>query len=185
MGRYFWLLFALLAGRSAIAQAADSSMAITFTGAINLPLAMKPMHALAMEAWKVSFGREPGAAIVLNDADKGVLEATAHFNYRSAKLNGREETMGRVSYRVRIRSENGTCSVGVTQFKHQGNKAALRGGIDLGLVTVSGPPLGRTPGLSPWGAKNILAEVRARSRSTADRVIRAFVAAMQATASDR
>ncbi|MBK8341120.1 MAG: hypothetical protein IPK99_14500 [Flavobacteriales bacterium] len=185
MGRCFWLSLALLAGPLAIAQSADSSLAISFTGAINLPLAIKPMHAMATEAWKVSFGREPGAAIVLNDAGNGLLETTAHFNFRSAKLNGREETMGRVTYRVRIRSENGTCSVAVTQFKHHGNKAALRGGIDLGLVTVGGPPLGRTPGLSTWGAKNILEEVRARSRATADRVIGAFVAAMHTTASDR
>lgn len=185
MGRRFWLWTLLLAGSNAHAQAPDSAMVVSFTGTINLPLAMKPMHALATEAWNVSFGREPGAAIVRNDRENGVLEAVAHFNFRSAKLNGREETMGRVSYRVRIRSENGTCSALVNQFKHVGNKAALRGGIDLGLVTIGGPPLGRTPGLSSWAAKNLMAEVRERSRLTADRLIRAFVAAMHAPAPER
>lgn len=148
--------------------------ALTLTRSITAPYSRTQLMDKAVEAWERSFGREQGAQLLLTDRENGLLEASGHFNFRSKTLTAREETMGRLSYRLRIHVQHGECRSTITQFKHTGNRGALRGGIDMGVITREGPPLARPKGLSPQATNRIVAELRDMANTEGDRLLRAY-----------
>lgn len=97
-----WLLAA------SISSAQETSAPLRFSGTVSAPLNAKQMLLHVMQAWRFTFGAEPGARMELDTAT-GTMHGSARFNFRSSGLNGREETMGPIAYRVRIVVRNGEC----------------------------------------------------------------------------
>ncbi|MBV6404819.1 MAG: hypothetical protein IT228_02700 [Flavobacteriales bacterium] len=172
------LLCAMVLAAGLRAQA-DSAQALLFSASYSLPMSASQVLERAREAWSQSFAREPGARLNPANDRPDQLEGSAHFNFRSTTLTGREETMGRVSYRVRISATNGGCEVTIGPFRHTGNRAALRGGTDLGLITAAGPPTHRPPGLSGRTTTTLLGEIRQLARQKGEGLLRNFGALLR------
>ena len=153
---------------------ADSSQALTLGAAFSAPLSATQVIERARLAWAQTFGREPGAVLTPVTDRTDQLEGSAHFNFRSRDITGREETMGRVTYRVRIVASTGGCEVSIGPFRHTGNRGAMRGGIDLGVITAGGPALHRPSGLSNRTVTGLLAEIRHQARQKGEGLLRNF-----------
>ncbi|MBK9276413.1 MAG: hypothetical protein IPM49_17990 [Flavobacteriales bacterium] len=173
------ILLCSLAGTFGLRAQADSTQALMITTAYSLPLSRTQVIERAQQAWAQTFGREPGASLGPADERPDHLEGSAHFNFRSKDITGREETMGRVSYRVRIIATNGGCEVSIGPFRHTGNRSAMRGGTDLGVITAGGPAARRPPGLSARTASGLLAEIRALARQKGEGLLRNFGALLR------
>ncbi len=171
--------FCALALAAGLRAQADSAQALLFNASYSLPMSASQVLERAGQAWAQSFAREPGARLNPANDRPDQLEGSAHFNFRSRALTGREETMGRVSYRVRISATNGGCEVTIGPFRHTGNRAALRGGTDLGLVTAAGPPLRRPSGLSGRTAAALMAEIRQLARQKGEKLLGSFGALLR------
>ncbi|HQW87798.1 MAG TPA: hypothetical protein PLH93_11450 [Flavobacteriales bacterium] len=157
----------------------DSTLALVISAAYSVPLSQAQVMERAQLAWAQTFGREPGSTLGPADDRTGQLEGSAHFNFRSKDITGREETMGRVSYRVRISATNGGCEVTIGPFRHTGNRSAMRGGTDLGVITTGGPAVRRPAGLSGRTATGLLAEIRLLARQKGDTLLRNFGALLR------
>ncbi|MBL8010294.1 MAG: hypothetical protein JNJ64_06770 [Flavobacteriales bacterium] len=158
---------------------ADSTQALVISAAYSLPLSQAQVIERAQRAWAQTFGREPGATLAPAGDRPDQLEGSAHFNFRSRDITGREETMGRVSYRVRISATNGGCDVSIGPFRHSGNRGALRGGTDLGVITAGGPAVKRPTGLSGRTVTGLLAEIRYLARQRSEALLRNFGALLR------
>lgn len=148
----------------------------------GLQLSRMQVFAAADQAWAYTFGQEPGAKIELDDADHGLLEGTARFNYRSNILTDREETMGVITYHITIQAENGQCRIRISQVQHTGNRAALSGGIDLGPIYAGDRPRTRVPGMSFGTAEKVHADMRMQISAQVQKVMNAFAARMRTAA---
>lgn len=158
---------------------ADSTQALTLGAAYSVPLSTTQVMERARLAWAQTFGREPGATLNPANDRPDQLEGSAHFNFRSRDITGREETMGRVSYRVRIVASNGGCEVSIGPFSHTGNRSAMRGGTDLGVITTGGPAVKRPTGLSSRTVTGLLAEIRQQARQKGEGLLRNFGALLR------
>ena len=135
----FLVLYALI-GKGQPGDAAPGGP-LRFTGTVSAPQNASQILDHAVQAWRFSFGQEPGARMEVDTAGLAIT-GTARFNFRSLVLNGREETMGPIAYRIRIAIANGECRWTVEEVRHTGNRNAAHGGADLGLLTTSTrPPL--------------------------------------------
>lgn len=154
----------LLAASTCAAQ--ETGAPLRFSGAVSAPLNAKQLFAHAVQAWRFTFGAEPGARVELDTAT-GTLHGSARFNFRSSGLNGREETMGPIAYRVRIVVRHGECQWIVEDIRHTGNRGAPKGGGDLGLLTNQENAPHRIPGMSSPSTTNVWKDAKAK---VADRV---------------
>jgi hypothetical protein len=174
------LLLLLLSGLSyGQVDGGTSGPQFMLTEEIGLPLNKAQLAAAVMVAWDHSFGREPGARIARVDAEDGVLEGQARLNFRSAMLAYREESMGVVTYIVSIHIRNGQCTVHLHDVKHTGNRGALGGGLDLGLLREGEAPLEHYPGLGLKFSRRLHAEVLAVAESRMREMIRLFAARLR------
>ncbi len=150
--------------------------------AIGLQLSRMQVYAAAQEAWAYTFGQEPGAKVDLKDAENGLLEGTARFNYRSNFLVDREETMGVITYHITIQADNGQCRVRITQITHTGNRNAMGGGIDMGPIYAGDRPLIKIPGMSLGSAQKVHADMRMQVSIQIHKVMNAFATRMRTAA---
>ncbi|HMC96367.1 MAG TPA: hypothetical protein VKG92_01825, partial [Flavobacteriales bacterium] len=125
----------------------DPATAISYTRSVSVPLNAVQLFDRADEAWTWTFGKEPGARLLIKDRDKGVIEATARLNFRSEMLTQREESMGTVQYHITLQIRAGECRTVVTELTHTGNRNTARGGIHLGLLTHAEGPSHKVPGM--------------------------------------
>ena len=147
--------------------------------AIGLQLSRVQIFNAAMEAWSYTFGHEPGAVVEMTDADNGLLEGTARFNYRGDLLSEREETMGVITYHITIQADNGQCRIRITQFYHTGNRSAMGGGIDIGPLYAGDRPKTRIPSISIGTAQKLHADMCMQVTAQLRKVMNAFAARMR------
>lgn len=149
----------LLAATTVHAQGASAPL--RFSGTVSAPLNAKQMLPHVLQAWRFTFGAEPGARMELDTAT-GTIHGSARFNFRSSGLNGREETMGPIAYRVRIVVRNGECQWIVEDLRHTGNRGAPRGGGDLGLLTTQENAPQRITGMSSPSTNTVWKDAKAQ-----------------------
>ena len=159
---------------------ADSATPLSSSETFGLPLARAQVFDAAMLAWQRSFGREPHAELLLQDRANGTLEGQGRINYRSTQLIGREESMGVISYRVIVQASNGSCTVQVTNLRHSGNRAAQRGGLNMGVLLNGAPPAGKVPGYSHRNIKQLHADMRERATERIKSLMNSFGATLRA-----
>ncbi|MBK6776028.1 MAG: hypothetical protein IPG74_09380 [Flavobacteriales bacterium] len=177
--RLWWptlLLFSI--GSLAQELPATGGVPLRFAGSVSAPLNGKQLLANAAEAWRFSFGLEPGARMELDTTASNIV-GTARFNFRSTQLNGREETLGTISYRVRITVLNGECRWSVEELKHTGNRAAPKGGVDIGLLTTGTSPPKRLPGMSHSASVKLWEDAKRQVTDRVDVVRRGFEARLR------
>ena len=119
----------------------DVPVALTVTRSVSVPLNTLQLFDKAMESYKWTFGKEPGAQLIRSDRESGIIEAIARVNFRSDQLSMREESMGVIGYKILINTHAGECTVLVTEFIHKGNHGPNRAAIDLRLLTISTAPI--------------------------------------------
>lgn len=182
--RALLLTLPLLLAFCALAQEQPvvDSAPLTYTRSVNVPLNAVQLHDRALDAWNWTFGREPGAKLLANVREEGVLDGSARFNFRSEMLTAREESMGTVQYKVVIRVKPGECRLQVVELTHTGNRNTALGGVHLGIITRGKMLSRRTPGLSKVNAQRLLAEVQERSSSRIQALLNAFEARVRANA---
>lgn len=151
--------------------------------AIALQLSRLQVYSAILDAWTYTFGQEPGAKVVLKDAENGLVEATARFNYRSNILADREETMGVIIYHITIQADNGQCKVRISQVQHTGNRNAMGGGIDIGPIYEGERPMTRIPGISLGTAQKVHADMRMQVSTQVRNAMNAFAVRMRRAAS--
>ena len=168
------LLLLLVLLRAAAQPDGQESAALSFTHTFGVPLARAQMFDAAMLSWERTFGLEPAAVLGRNDRASGVIEGTARINYRSGPLTAREETMGVIAYRVMVQAGNGECTVLVTHLVHSGNRGAMRGGLDFGLLTGASVPAGGHPGVSHRNAARLMDDMRMQATDRITALFNAF-----------
>lgn len=171
------LLWWLLAASMCSAQ--ETAAPLRFSGTVSAPLNAKQLLVHASQAWRFTFGAEPGARVEMDTATSTLLGA-ARFNFRSTGLNGREETMGPIAYRVRIVVRNGECHWIVEDLRHTGNRGAPRGGGDLGLFTNQENAPRRIAGMSSPSTSNVWKDAKAQVSERIAALGMAFEARMRA-----
>ena len=171
----FLLSAALSVGQSPVPIAGAP---LQFTGTVSLPLNGRQMLGHAAEAWRYSFGLEPGAHMEIDTATNRIV-GTARFNFRSGILLGREETQGPIAYRLRLTILNGECRWTVDDLKHAGNRGAPNGGKDLGLLTTEPRPLRALPGMSITATIKVWEDAKVQVAERIDNVRRVFEARLR------
>ncbi|MBP6312448.1 MAG: hypothetical protein WAR83_00870 [Flavobacteriales bacterium] len=143
MSRSLSIFLFLLCACSGAAQSisTDVPVALTVTRSVSVPLNAVQLFDKAMESYKWTFGKEPGAQLIRSDRESGEIEAIARVNFRSDQLSMREESMGVIGYKILIKTHAGECSLLITEFVHRGNHGSRRAAIDLGLLTLSSEPI--------------------------------------------
>ena len=174
-----WALLLIAPASGIQSGPGEAPGALSFNDAVGLPMSRGQILSSALDAWEYTFGQEPGAHLERVDKEIGVIEGTARLNYRSAMLLVREETMGSINYRVSITAENGQCILRVSNLVHVGNHGAQGGGIDIGTILSGDGPVARPPGVSPWHARGIHAEIRDRSTARIGELMQAFTARLR------
>lgn len=139
------------------AQAPAAPSAMQFARTVSLPLSKARVAALVPAAWDNSFGLDEGARIAAQP-DGSSFEGGAWHPFRPALLEGREQASGRLSYRVSIQADNGSCQVRVAHVTHRGSPSAKGGAIDLGVLREAPPADLRVPGLSRSRAQKLYQE---------------------------
>lgn len=129
------------------AQAPSGPSAMQFARAISLPLSKARVAALVPAAWDNSFGLDEGARLDAQP-DGSSFEGGAWHPFRPTQLEAREQLSGRLSYRVSVQADNGSCQVRVGHVTHRGSPSAKGGAIDLGVLREAPPADLRIPGLS-------------------------------------
>ncbi len=177
--RLWWPTLLLLStGLQAQELPASGGAPLRFSGSVSAPLNGKQLFANAAEAWRFSFGLEPGARMELDTAAHSILGA-ARFNFRSSLLNGRDGSLGTISYRVRITVLNGECRWSVEELKHAGNRAAPKGAVDIGLLTTGASPPNRLPGMSHSASVKLWEDAKRQVSDRVDAVRRSFEARLR------
>jgi len=144
------------------AQAQDQGnvTALSFSRSMSIPLNGVKLYDGALEAWTWTFGKEPGAKVEQADRSAGLLNGSARLNFRSKMLNGREESMGTISYRIHIQITPGECRVVVSDLTHTGNRNTARGGIHLGQLRRTDGDVRPKVGMSHSAAVDLHREMR-------------------------
>lgn len=162
--------------------ATDTSGAISYSRSVSVPLNAYQLYDKALDAWTWTFGKEPGAVLRRSDRESGMIEGTARVNFRSTMLTGREESMGTITYRVTIQVRAGGSRITVNELVHSGNRAALRGGIHMGILARGSGPQQRVPGLGRANSERLYAELKEHSHSRITQLMQAFEARLRANA---
>lgn len=172
------LLPTLLCAIALAAQPVEppSAVALSYSRTVTVPLNPLQLHDAATETWTWTFGREPGAKVLLTDRAAGTIKGSARINFRSAMLTGREETMGTIGFNVHIQTHAGNCRISVTDIVHTGNRNTARGGIHLGQLMRDDAQARKAGGM---GRTNIV-RVHREMREAADARIQALLQAFEA-----
>lgn len=152
----------------------DTNAALTVSASVSVPLNHVQVLEKAREAWKASFGTEPGARLEPPDTDASTFDGVAYLRFRSEQLVGREETMGIITYRVQVQARNGTCHVLVTDFRHVGNREAFRGPTDVGLLTRNTAPPRKIKGMGRRNGQELWDDMKRVARLRAEELVAAF-----------
>jgi len=177
--RHVLLPLFLVVLHQGFAQDVDRGTALTMARSISAPLNAVQLHDAAVDAWTWSFGKEPGARLLLTDRTAGTLKGTARLNFRSTMLTGREETMGTVSYTVSIQVQPGECRITIADLIHTGNKNTARGGIHLKQLMRSDEDAHRTSGMSRSNVVRLHQELRTASTEHLTGLLQTFEARMR------
>lgn len=154
--------------------------ALSFARSVNAPLNAVQLHDAAVDAWNWTFGKEPGARVLLADRTAGVLKGTARMNFRSAMLNGREETMGTVTYAITIQVQPGECRLTIADLNHSGNRNTARGGIHLKQLMRTDEDAYHTSGMSRSNVVRLHQELRTAATDHINALMKAFEARLRA-----
>ncbi|MEO8066357.1 MAG: hypothetical protein ABI599_01565 [Flavobacteriales bacterium] len=173
------LLNALLVQSQEPAVVPDTPL--RFSGSVSVPMNDRQLLEHASEAWRFSFGLEPGARMTVDTATNSIV-GTARFNFRSVQLNGREETMGPIGYRIRITTANGECQWAVDDLKHTGNRGAPMGGSDIGPLTVGNKPAQRVTSMSPMASVKVWEDAKGQVSQRIESVRRMFESRLRKSA---
>lgn len=163
-------------------QDPEPGQPIAYARSIPVPLNAVLLFDKAHDAWTWTFGKEPGAKVLLSDRENGVLEGMARVNFRSEGMWLRQESMGVVQYHVTLTARAGECTVRVTQLSHTGNRTSPRGGVHLGQLTRSPDPPTRIRGASIPSRRRLYAEVKDVAESRVQALLGAFEARLRASA---
>ena len=163
----------------------DTPRPFVINEAVALPLSMAQVELAAREAWQYSFGQQPGAQLVSDDAGTGRVEGIARYNYRSATVGSREQTLGVIDYKISIQAENGQCRIRISHFIHSGNKNAPGGPVDLGTIYAGQRPAERVPGISAGTAQRLHQDMRTQVSAQVKELIKAFSARMRQGVEER
>jgi len=155
--------------------------ALSFSRSVSVPLNAAQLFNAASEAYTWTFGKEPGAKMLLTDKAKGTLKGTARMNFRSAMLTGREETMGTVSYVVLAQVSAGECRLTVTELVHTGNKNISRGGIHLKQLVRNDDQVYPAGGMGRSNLIRVHRELREASTAHITGLLQAFEARLRAS----
>ncbi|MEO8590433.1 MAG: hypothetical protein ABI432_13745 [Flavobacteriales bacterium] len=162
-------------------QTQESAAAITYTRSVSIPLNAVQLFDKVAEAWTWTFGKEPGAKLLMKDRDQGVIEATARVNFRSEMLTLRDESAGSVQYHVTFQVRAGECRTVVTELTHTGNRNTARGGIDLGLLTRAQGPDHKIPGMGRSNVYRLYADVKQQADTRINALMQAFESRLRAS----
>ena len=168
------LVPALAGVRAQDALPVDSNAALTVTASVSVPLNHVQVLEKAREAWRASFGLEPGARLEPLDLEASAFEGVAYVSFRSRQLVGREETMGIITYRVHVQARNGTCRIAVSDFRHVGNREAYRGATDVGLLTRNTAPPRKIRGMGRRNGQELWDDLKEVARMRAEELVAAF-----------
>lgn len=163
----------------------DTPRPLVINEAVALPLSMAQVELAAREAWQYSFGQQPGAQLVSEEAGTGRVDGIARFNYRSATVGSREQTLGVISYKISIQAENGQCRIRISHFVHTGNKSAPGGPVDIGPLYAGPRPAERVPGISAGSAQRLHQDMRTQVSAQVKELIKVFSARMRQAADER
>ena len=175
---FLTMVFSWLASASAPAQGPVALL--TFSRSVSIPLNAVQLHDAASEAWTWTFGKEPGARLLLNDRSAGMLKGTGRLNFRSRMLTGREESMGTMSYQVMVQVHAGECRVTISDITHTGNRNTARGGIHLRQIMRADEDAQKTTGLSRSNVVRLHAELRMAATEHLSNLLQAFEARLRA-----
>lgn len=184
--RLLCTLFFLLGALWAMPQEGylDGPRPLVINEAVALPLSSAQVMQAALGAWAFSFGQQPGASPVPEQADAGRLEGAARFNYRSSTLGSREQTLGVIHYQVSLHAENGQCRIRIAHFTHVGNKNAPGGPVDLGTIYAGDRPAEPVRGVSSGSASRLHEDMRTQVTAHLRDVIKVFSARIRLLAED-
>lgn len=179
-------LLAVVLGSIAVAQPPGNGngAALTFARSVNVALNTLQLHDKAMNAWTWTFGKQPGARVLSSDRASGAIDATARFNFRSAMLTMREETMGVVQYKVTIRVNAGECRVLVSELTHTGNRNTTLGGVHVGPLTRGTGEGRKIRGMSRANGMQLQTELQEASEEHIRALLNAFEAHLRANAEE-
>ncbi len=178
-----WPIFILLLWAADLhAQDDDPRIgsALGFSRSMSIPLNGRMLFDQVLEAWTWTFGKEPAAKLMVSDREKGILEGTARLNFRSEMLAGREESMGTVSYHVRIQVRAGECVVVVSGLTHFGNRNTARGGVHFGQLVRDEKNITHLPGMSHSSSERLHAELREASSKRINALLQTMEARIRA-----
>lgn len=175
------LLLLMLMALCGISQEAAVSTALAYSRTVTVPLNAVLLFDRSLDAWNWTFGREPGAKLMLSDRGNGLIEGIARVNYRSAQLALREETMGTVQYRIVISVKAGECRISITELMHTGNKGTPRGGIHMGPLAHGDMPLNKVRGAAGSNVRKAYAEIKQVSEARVLNLLQAFEARLRAS----
>jgi len=159
----------------------DAATALGFSRSMSIPLNAVQFFDRASEAWTWTFGKEPGAKLKLSDRGSGVLEGSARVNFRSTMLTGREESMGSITYHVRLQTHAGECRAVISGLIHAGNRTTHTGGINLGTIMRNDKDVASVPGMSRMNLVRLHTEVREVATSRINALLQAMEARIRAS----
>jgi len=165
-----------------LAQGSDGATALTFSRSVSVPLNGVQLYDKTLDALNWTFGKEPGAKLVLADRGSGTLEMSARVNFRSVMLTGREETMGTILYTVHVQVNAGEMRVVVSGLTHTGNRNTARGGIHVGPLMRVDTDARQTSGLGRTNVVRLHAELRQVASERINTLLQALEARVRANA---
>lgn len=154
------ILFLLLFPALHAQDAPTTGTALGITRHMSIPLNGLLLFDQVAEAYKWTFGNEPGAKILISDRENGILEGYARINFRSEILPGREESMGTIAYHVKFQVHAGECTAMVSGLVHAGNKNAHRRAVNMGQLMRNEDHVTHAAGLSHTFSVKLHAELR-------------------------
>ena len=173
---FLLLMHAPVEGRSQ-----EPAAPITYTRSVSVPLNGVQLFDKVVEAWTWTFGKEPGAKVLLKEREQGVLEATARVNFRSEMLTMREESMGIIQYHITLQVRAGECRTVISELIHSGNKNTARGGVHLGLLTRAEAPSRKVQGMGRGNVQRLYTEVKQQADARINALIQAFESRLRAS----
>lgn len=174
------VLFMLLLPALKAQDAPAPGTALGITRRMSIPLNGLLLFDQVVEAWKWTFGNEPGAKILISDRESGVLEGSARINFRSELLPGREQSMGNVAYHVKFQIHAGECSAMVSGFVHTGNKNAYRRAVNMGQLMRNEDHVTHAVGLSHTFTVKLHAELRSLAETRINGLLQTMEARIRA-----
>jgi len=173
-------LFLLLLPAVHAQDAPAPGTALGITRHMSIPLNGLLLFDQVADAWKWTFGNEPGAKVLFSDRETGVLEGSARINFRSAMLAGREESMGTIAYHVKFQIHAGECTAIVSGLVHAGNKNAYRRAVNVGQLMRNDDQVTHAVGMSHPSTVKLHAELRYLAESTINGLLQNMEARIRA-----